>query len=234
MSGLCLSAFILALVLSVLGLMTLWVALAIPLVLSVWALATVDGARFRGRALAGWALGISLVVGWFSFQMASSLNSTTATLAQGVVAVLRAQRPDAERHELLGGWTAPHAERERTIARMAQRYQDAVERLGAPTGGPLVPSLLGGQFGIMVPPARVVAVDAPDALDAVPAPGRALWVRLPFERAVAHLALVVGDGSATSVSEALHKLTAEGPAAVLHDLRFFVEKGVLDKPAPPR
>jgi hypothetical protein len=234
MSGLCLSAFILALVLSVLGLMTLWVALALPVALAIYALATVDGARFRGRALAGWALGIGLVVGWISFQMASSINATTETLAQGVVAALRAERPESERRALLETWTAPHAERDQALARMERRYQDAVARLGAVQGGPIVPSLLGGQFGIMVPPARVVAVDAPEALDAPPGPGRALWVRVPFERAVAHLALSVGDGTAESLSSALQKLTDDGPAAVLRDLRFFVEQGVLDKPAAPR
>lgn len=234
MSGLCLAAFILALALSLLGLMTLWVALALPVALALYAIATVDGTRFRGRALAGWALGIGLSVGTFSFMMASAINATTDALAQGVVAALRAERPDAERRSLLEAWTAPHAERADTLARIQARYQSAIERLGPVQGGPVVPSLLGGQFGIMVPPTRVVALDAPEALDTLPGPGKALWVRLPFQRAVAHLALSVGDGTAESLSSALQQLDGDGPAPVLRDLRFFVEKGVLDKAPPPR
>lgn len=237
LSGLCISSFVLALVLSVAALLTLWPGVLLPLALALAGLLTVDARLRRGRAFAWWALGLSLAGGTVGYFETRAILVATEHVAGGVVAALRARGSDAERAALLDAWLEPSggaALRERVQARFA----DAVKKVGAPTGGPLRPSLWSGMFPCLLPPSRVVAVDSPLEKGSVPTPGTALWARVPFERATLHLALIVGRGDADGAQAAWKRLADESadlsrPVAVLSDVRFFAEAGALPPDAPP-
>lgn len=232
MSGLCLSAFILAIVLAVLAVLTLWVASLLPLVLGVAGLVRVDGARFRGRALAGWAVALALGSGALGYVQTAGLNRTVERLATGVVAAFRAERPEAERDQLLEAWLVNTTGRDEVRERLQARYAAVVQRAGPATGGPVMPGLAGGIFPLTFPPADVEAIGEASGQADLALGGAIFWVRVPFEKGVLHLALVLGEQSLVGLKEPLEKLAlSDGPAPVLRDARWFAPKGLL--PALP-
>jgi hypothetical protein len=231
LSGLCLSAFILALALALLSLISLWAGLLLPLALGIVALVTVDGTRYRGRALAWWAVGLSLVFGGWGLTSTRLISKRVDHLASGFVRALRSTLPEAERRKGIEAWLEPSATRDEVLTRILARWEQAQTRLGPVTGSAILPSLWAGQLPLMVPPGGTVAVDEPGNPSAMPAPGMVLWVRLPFERGEAHLALWVGDGTATGLTAAVEKLGGDGPAAVVRDARFFAKPDLARDPA---
>ncbi len=235
LSGLCLASFILALVLAVLALLTLWPGVLLPLALGVWALARVDGTRFRGRALAWAAVCVALVGGAVGIGVTLGIHGLAERVCGGMLAALGSERSPEERRRLLEDWLTAQAPREEARARIEARYAQAVERLGGVTGPILSPSVWSGQFPVMVGPGDLVALDEPTGAATVPSPGSALWAKVPFERGTAHFAVLLGDGSPSGMKDAILRLSEPGTPAVVRDVRFFVPRGSpLAKPVAPK
>ncbi|MFM8979792.1 MAG: hypothetical protein ACKOSS_04940, partial [Planctomycetia bacterium] len=225
--GLCLAAFILALVLSLLCLVSLWAGTLLPLALGALALARVDGTQQRGRALAWWAVGLSLTFGWLGFSSTRLFHEQVGGFTTSFVASLRSERPGEERRAALEAWVASTSAQAQTLERIEARYRQALERLG-PLQGPVeLPSLWAGQLPYIVPPVGTVAVDAPQDATALPGPGSVVWARLPFRAGEGYMALWIGDGSMSGLSEALQKLGEGKPVPVLRDVRFFAPPALL-------
>lgn len=231
LSGLCLAAFILALVLSLLCLVSLWAGTLLPFALGVLALARVDGTQQRGRALAWWAVGLSATFGWLGYSSTRLFHEQVGSFTTGFVASLRSERPAAERREALEAWLASTSTQAEALERIEARYRQAVERLGPLTGPVELPSVWAGQLPFIVPPVGTVAVDAPQDATALPGPGSVVWARLPFRAGEGHVALWIGDGSMTGLSEALAKLSEGKPVPVLRDVRFFAPPALLGQGA---
>lgn len=234
MSGLCLTAFILALVLAVLAFLSLWVVAALPLLLAVLGITRTDSTRLRGRGLAMWAAGISVTAGGIGLVQTQSFHGLVERLAVGVVAALRAERPEEERDRLLDAWLAASTDRADVRERLQARFAAVVRRAGPAQGGPVLPSVMAGTFPIMFPPASAEPVDG-ERGEVGLATG-AFWVDVPFERGTVHMAILIGEPTIAGLKEPLEKLgTASGAVPVVRDVRFFAAKGLLpaDPQAPP-
>jgi hypothetical protein len=234
MSGLCLSAFILAIVLSLAAFLSLWPGVILPLVLALVALITVDGRVRRGRAFAWWALGLSIGFGLWGYSAASGMRWVVSEASRGTLAALRAEGTDADRDRLLDNWIASDAPAG-TREKIRARYAEAIRRAGPVRGEPKVATVWGGAFPHFLPPAGVKAVDGGDDKDA--APVMALWVRVPFEKAELHMAMVVADKDPQKLQASLEKTKKQeagtvGPFPILRDLRFFAYPQDLP-PEPP-
>src|SRR5262245_6748420 len=123
MSGLCLSASLLALVLSLAALISLWPGVLLRLARAIVALFPAGGAERRGRAFAWWALGLSLGTGSWGYTAAAGMRWITKETSVGVLSALRAEGSDADRDRVLDGWIAadaPAGTRERIRARYAE------------------------------------------------------------------------------------------------------------------
>jgi hypothetical protein len=227
MSGLCVSSFILALVLALLAILSVWPGVLLPLALSIVALMTVDRRVRRGRAFAWWALALSLGGGWSGYTLTTTTHALAEHVGGSVVAALRASsKPDRDR--LLDAWLVAEG-REALRDRLVERFESAQRMFGPIQGGPVLPTVWAGVFPVFLAPAGLVAVDDPAADDAVPPHGTALWVRVPFEKAELHLALVLGKKDPQSTQEAMERLAKESedftrPVSVLRDARFFVRR----------
>lgn len=232
LSGLCLAAFILALVLSLLCLVSLWAGTLLPFALGTLALARVDGTRQRGRMLAWWAVGLSATFGWLGYASTRKFHDQVGGFTTSFVATLRSERPAGERRSALEAWVATTSEQRETLERIETRYRQAVERLGPLTGPVALPSVWAGQLPFIVPPVGSVAVDAPTDATTLPGPGSVVWARLPFRDGEGHLALWIGDGTMTGLSEALLKLAEGKPVPVLRDARFFAPPALLGTGTP--
>lgn len=236
MSGLCLSAFILALVLGIAAYpVTLWPGVLLPLALAILALLTVDGRVRRGRAFAWWALGISALTGMLGFFAAKGMRDSVSELADGVLSALRAEGTDAERDRLLDNWIAADAA-EGTRERVRAQYREAIRRAGPVRGAAEAATVWAGVFPHVIPPLGAKPVDGGDAQ----ALGQvlALWVRLPCERATLYMAMVIGERDPDKLRSSFEKMKFESgtrePARVLRDLRFLADPGALpDEPKAP-
>jgi hypothetical protein len=233
MSGLCLSAFVLALVLALAAFLSLWPGVLLPLALSIVALFTVDTAKRRGRAFAWWALGISLGSGVWGYVLSAGTHALVDQVSNGVLAALRAAGTDADRDRLLDDWIvadAPAGARERIRA----QHAEALRRAGPIRGAAVPATVWAGMFPHFLPPQGVKPIDGGDAKDH--APGMALWVRVPFERGEVHMALVIGEDDPKKVQASLESVKQDrgftGPVRILRDLRFYADPKVVP-PEPP-
>lgn len=234
MSGLCLSAFVLALVLALAAFLSLWPGVLLPLALSIIALATVDATKRRGRAFAWWALGISLGSGAWGYIISAGMRELTGEVANGVLSALRAEGTDADRDRLLDGWIAADAPAD-ARERIRAQYAEALRRAGPIRGAAIPATVWGGLFPHFLPPVGVKAIDGGDAKE--PAPAMALWVRVPFERGEVRMAIVIGDKDAQKVQASLENVKTErgttGPVRILRDLRFYADPSVVPPEPPP-
>ncbi|MFM8386887.1 MAG: hypothetical protein ACKOCB_08755 [Planctomycetia bacterium] len=231
LSGLCLAAFILALVLSLLCLVSLWAGTLLPLALGALALWRVDGTQQRGRGLAWWAVGLSATFGWLGYSSTRAFHEQVGGFTTQFVATLRSERPAEERQRAIEAWLASTSTQREVLERIDARYREAVERLGPLTGPVTLPSVWAGQLPFIVPPVGSVAVDAPSDATTLPGPGSVVWARLPFRAGEGHLALWIGDGSMTGLGESLQRLAEGKPVPVLRDARFFAPPSLLGVPA---
>ncbi len=231
----CLAAFVLALALALLSLVSLWAGLLLPLALGVIALATVDGTRYRGRALAWWAVGIALVVGGMGFLSTLMFNRHMDFFSNAFLSALRSEQAPEERRRVLEEWLATGPTRDATRERIEARYKQAVEQLGPVTGPVIMPSIWSGQFPLLLPPGGVVAVDEPNSPSTLPPHGSAVWARLPFQRGEAFLALWMGDGGPTGMADPLARLTEGRAVPIVREARFFAAPSLLkDAAGPPK
>jgi hypothetical protein len=234
MSGLCLSAFILALVLSLAAFISLWPGVLLPLALAIIALFTVDGRVRRGRAFAWWALGLSVGTGIWGYTAAAGMRWISRETSVGVLSALRAEGSDADRDRLLDSWIAADAPAG-TREKIRARFLEALRRAGPVRGQPIPGTVWGGVFSQIFPPVGVKPVDGGDGQDAPPL--MALWVRLPCEKAELRMAMVVADKDPEKLQASLektqkHSSGSVGPFPILHDLRFYAYPQDLP-PEPP-
>jgi hypothetical protein len=227
----CLAAFVLALALALLSLVSLWAGLLLPMALGVTALATVDGARYRGRALAWWAVGIALVVGGVGFLSTLMFNRHIDFFANAFVSACA--RASAGGTPTRAGGLAGHRAHARRHPR-ADRGALAGDREARRHRAVIMP-IWSGQFPLLLPPSGVVAVDEPSSPSTLPPHGSAVWTRLPFQKGEAFLALWMGDGGPTGMADPLARLTEGRAVPIVREARFFAAPALLgEATAPPK
>lgn len=224
MSGWAVTAFVLSLIGILVGLFWTWWPLLVPLAMGVGVLVLVPAGTRRGRVLAGWAIGISLLVGSCSFVMHSQMRSLFAHMAGDMLAALASKGDgigDAARDDALRRWLAPAAVNAGVLEGIKARYQ-LVEAARGPYAGSIdAGSVFDGTLAMFVPPSGALEFRDPDMAEA-PAVvvGSAAWVRAEFRDGPVWIALVVQDADKGGFGlENVDKGT--GIAAILQDMRFF-------------
>jgi hypothetical protein len=230
LSGWAVLAFVLALVGAVAGLLWSWWPLAIPLGIGIGVLVLVPAGTQRGRVLAGWAVGLSLVFGTCSYGCHSKVKGTLAQMATEVLDALDdpGATPEAERarEEMLERWFTPEAIEKGAVARLRERFAAVEGALGpyqrdsVSTG-----SVFDGVVSLfMAPQGRLSEVAGNGA-----PPQIALWLEVRFESGPAWAAFLFAGGRPDSE---LGK-GAYGAIPIFEDLRFFRTGGAGPAPKSP-
>lgn len=237
-SGWAVAAFVASLVGILVGLVYSWWPLLIPFAIGVAVLVLVPASTRRGRALAGWAVGISLVMGTCSYGVHSTMRNLVMDAAGDLLTALAAEpgpEPGAEgaggaRQGALKKRIRPEAIEAGAIERFERRYAAVVARLGPYAGTVRAGTVFSGMISLLVPPpgAEEIPADEADALKEAPELGAWFWAEATFRDGEAWVALRFLDARSEGVFSA-DAAAEEGLRVV--DLRFF--RAGAPRPAPP-
>jgi len=195
-----------------------WLALVPAAALAVVALVRIKPQQAKGQGMAIVALVLALLIGSCQYVGAKSMRDIAEHLGSGALAALASDDP-----EMIGKWVAPEAEEKGAKDRIRQRYAAVVEELGPFQQEVVVGALWLGVGPIVAPPTDVEEIGAGIGEAWSLRPG-AFWVKARFRDGVVHVELLVGDGDAERLTQALEDASSKKPSRVLTDLRFFRDK----------
>jgi hypothetical protein len=225
MSGWAVLAFVLSLVGFVVGLFWTWWPLAIPLAIGVGVLVLVPAGTRRGRVLAGWAIGLSLLAGSCSYTIHSMARTMLHDMANDVMSALSSKDGDAKsRDDALKRWVLKEAVEAGALARIRERFAKVEAEMGPYANEPIPKaSVFSGTVAYMMAPANVEEIDPPRREDAglVARPDAAFWFEVRFEKGVVYAAFELASAFKPDMKGG--RTPGEG-MPLLQDVRFFRPK----------
>jgi hypothetical protein len=217
MSGLAVSALVVAVLLVVVAVVGPWYVLLAPLALGVLGAARIKPAEQRGRGLAIAAAVISAAFAVYGFVAHRQGRAEVRDLAVHVLTALR-----EENLKDLEPWLDPEVVKEGAAARMAERHAKVVEAVGRFRGEVEAGNALLGMTPTFLPPSGLSEIGGttgrPDGSDLPP--GGAYWVKARFERATLDVAIVVRGGGRDAIMNVAKEMQGIG-TKVVSDVRYF-------------
>jgi hypothetical protein len=199
----------------------LWAALIPAAILGAIAVVRIDPHQAKGQGMAIVAICLSVLIGSCHFLVAKAARDTALYLGRGAMAALAAEDPTK-----IEQWIEREALAAGAAERIRQRYAAVVEALGPSEREVLEGSLWLGVLPFKLPPPGVEKLkqfgEGDGDGEKWEVDPDSFWVRARFARGVVHVELELADVY-DGLVETAEKAQKTEPAAVLADIRFFLD-----------
>lgn len=227
MSGLALTAFILALILGFFAVfLGLWWLAVGTGVLGIMGLRRAEPTRFRGRGFAITAIVLSVIGAIIGYSMTSLFQSEIRRITTDVCRSLAADGvEDEKRIHRLNDWIHERVAGDGVAEKVLARWRKLEARLGA-YQEPIDPfSIFAGYVGALTPPDDAGLVDIDDPTKGAPpfsAGQIAMWGRARFEKGVVHIGFFLYGEGGSSLEVQSRLQSGNERARLFQDIRFYV------------
>ena len=222
-SGLAITAFVLSFICGFVAIVGPWETTLIPIAMAILAIYLTTKTGKRGRILAIFALLVAAGFGSCSYKLHTEGREVFANVPRSMLAILGDAKLDAAaKDEALAKWAWPTAVEEDAglVASWRETYDKLVAEHGAQSGQIEYGDHVPGFMALVVPPSDRGDEVHPRTDADPPAPGGAIWVKVPFEKATLWMCVAMGTGTEDN-RQAVQDFKEDEPSPIVGSVRYF-------------